>query len=317
MSPVTPQEKSDVSLPDTEENTPATAGQSAENTENKEEIAGEDEAETQPLEPALPPLATVLVLDTSTIMHRILTQMLAKSRIDTQAARKKADAMDLCHKTEFDMILVEVSPPKYNGTDITGEIRALGGAYKTVPIVAISANLTKADWPPYAEAGMAAFVKKPVNEINLLNIMRKELQLPLEKAVAKPLDDDDIHAIAGEDELSLLNWETVREYHAILKNDYRSMMEDFLVLAPSLIKAIGEAVVAGDAKKVGELAHQLKSTSLIFGAEHMSNAAAQLEIMGYNDNLADANQFYKELHMLFSRIKPALKKKLVLLHNAP
>ena len=48
-----------------------------------------------------------------------------------------------------------------------------------------------------------------------------------------------------------------------------------------------------------------------------NNIRLPLEIMGYSDNLADANQFYKELHMLFSRIKPALKKKLVLLHNAP
>jgi len=63
------------------------------------------------------------------------------------------------------------------------------------------------------------------------------------------------------------------------------------------------------------LSYKLKSTSLILGAEGISNVAAQLETLGWEESLAHAGQYYKELHMSYERVKPVLIKKLVLLQS--
>jgi len=67
--------------------------------------------------------------------------------------------------------------------------------------------------------------------------------------------------------------------------------------------------------KIEFSSHKLKSTSLIFGAEGGSNVTAQLEMLGREENLEHAGQYYKELHMSYELVKPVLIKKLVLMES--
>ena len=160
---------------------------------------------------------------------------------------------------------------------------------------------------------MNAQLKKPVNEVNLAAVLQNFLNISGQNSSIRPPKDDEIYAILDEDEMSLVNWDTLKEYSSILKKDYQIMMGDFLKASPDLIGNMGEAIIDKNGAEVRSLAHQLKSTSLIFGAEGVSNAAAQLEILGKENNLTDAGQYYKELHMSFERVQPVLRKKMILM----
>jgi len=260
--------------------------------------------------------AHVLIVDDNPVMGRILSKVIDRAGLPFSVARTDEEAIKFCADTEYALIMIEPRMPGMGGVALTRKIREISPAMGTVPIIAVSAHLGPRTIKKYRDGGMTAELKKPVVELNLMQILNQYLGIATDAAKRSPREDDDIYSILDEDEMSLLNWDTVNEYNTVLKDDYKTLMRDFLVASPDLIGGIGEAIVDKDAKKIEYLAHKLKSTSLIFGAEDVSNIAAQVEILGRTNDLEFVGQFYKELHMSFERVKPVLRKKLVLMNSS-
>lgn len=259
--------------------------------------------------------AQVLIVDSHPAMCRILSKLIKKTGLSYAVAHSGEEAVSFCRDTVFELILMEVNMAGTSGLEASGKIRALSGKYSQIPIVAIAAKMTTADIETYQKHGLNGQLKKPVNEVNLMTVLREFMDISGHSSSNRPPKDDEIYAILDEDEMSLVNWDTLKEYSSILKKDYQIMMGDFLKASPDLIGNMGEAIIDKNGAEVRSLAHQLKSTSLIFGAEGVSNAAAQLEILGKENNLTDAGQYYKELHMSFERVQPVLRKKMILMRG--
>lgn len=257
--------------------------------------------------------AEILLVDNNPIMGRIMGRIIGRADLGLTIVESGEDAIGACKDKAFDLILMEAGMSGMTGMEATRQIRAMGGANEKTPIVAVSAKVTDKHLADYKAAGMDNILKKPVNEVNLLNVVSSALDITFDKATMHPPEDDAIYAILDEDEKALLNWDSLREYSELMQDAYVPLLQDFLTASPDLIGNAGEAVIDNNAEKVLELTHQLKSTSLIFGAEDLSNTAAQLEIMARAGDLKYASQYYKELHMLFERIKPVLEKKLVMM----
>jgi len=255
----------------------------------------------------------LLVVDPNPIMGRILGRVLGKSNLSFDITESGEQALEFCKENSYDMILMETHMQGMSGVETTKKIRQLNEVMASIPIIAVSARVKNEDMEKYTAAGMSTVLKKPVNEVNLLNILREELQISLDRARPRPPEDDEIYAMLDENEMALLNWDTLDEYSALLEGEYEALLKDFLIVAPDIIGNIGEAIIDGNVEQVTALTHQFKSTSLVFGAEDLSNTAAQLEILGRSGNLENANQFFKELHMIFEHVKPVLRKKLMVM----
>jgi len=258
----------------------------------------------------------ILIVDTSPVMGRILGKLLERAGIKFSIAQKGEEAVEFCETTNYDLILLEARMQGLDGLATTKRIRALGAKNAQVPIIAVGTKFSDKAVKKNREAGVTAELKKPVIEFNLMQTLSEQLGISTKTSNMRPPEDDEIYAVLDEDEMALLNWDTLNEYNAVLKGEYKTLMRDFLTVSPDLIGDIGEAVVDKNSKKIAFLTHKLKSTSLIFGAEGVSTAAAQLEMLGRQDNLEHASQYFKELHMSFERIKPILRKKLVLMNSA-
>ncbi|MBP6389247.1 MAG: response regulator [Flavobacteriales bacterium] len=86
---------------------------------------------------------------------------------------KAVDAMRAGH---FDVVLMDIQMPEMNGYDATRAIRALGGVKARIPIIAMSANVMKAEIDRCKEAGMNAFVPKPYKREELLTAIAQVLE---------------------------------------------------------------------------------------------------------------------------------------------
>jgi len=258
----------------------------------------------------------ILIVDNNPVMGRILGKMVERAGMKFSIAQKGEEAIGFCETTNYDLILLEARMPELDGLATAKRIRALGARNTQVPIIAVGTKFSDKMVQKNREAGVTAELKKPVIEFNLLQTLSEQLGISTRVSNMHPPEDDEIYAVLDEDEMTLLNWDTLNEYNAVLKGEYKTLMRDFLIASPDLIGDIGEAVVDKNSKKIEFLAHKLKSTSLIFGAEGVSTVAAQLEMLGRQDDLEHAGQYYKELHMSFERIKPVLRKKLVLMNSA-
>jgi CheY-like chemotaxis protein len=81
--------------------------------------------------------------------------------VDIAADGPEAIAKAAAH--DYDVILMDMQMPRMDGLEATRLIRARGGKLATVPIVAMTANAFASDEAACLEAGMNAFVAKPVD----------------------------------------------------------------------------------------------------------------------------------------------------------
>ncbi|KAF4531308.1 hypothetical protein B566_EDAN019412 [Ephemera danica] len=78
---------------------------------------------------------------------------------------------------EYDLLLMDVQMPEMDGEAATRAIRSLPRPHGSVPIVAVTANVMTADRDAYHQAGMNAFVSKPIDP--------QELTLAMAQAMAQ------------------------------------------------------------------------------------------------------------------------------------
>jgi CheY-like chemotaxis protein len=76
----------------------------------------------------------------------------------------------------FDMIFMDIQMPEMDGYEATQAIRAsIAPNAKTIPIIAMTANVFKEDVEKCLEAGMNGHVAKPLNFEEVLNQLRKHI----------------------------------------------------------------------------------------------------------------------------------------------
>ncbi|MCB0790651.1 MAG: response regulator [Flavobacteriales bacterium] len=95
--------------------------------------------------------------------------------VDIELARNGVEALRMVRDHAYDLVLMDVQMPEMNGYDATRAIRALGGRYTDLPIIALTANAMKAEMQRCIDAGMNGTVPKPFEREELLGVLRKAL----------------------------------------------------------------------------------------------------------------------------------------------
>ncbi|MBK6753768.1 MAG: response regulator [Flavobacteriales bacterium] len=84
-------------------------------------------------------------------------------------------AVEMAQANVYDVILMDVQMPEMNGYDATKAILALGGDKSRVPIIAMTANVMKAELDECLRAGMNAHVPKPFKREDLIGAIQMVL----------------------------------------------------------------------------------------------------------------------------------------------
>lgn len=83
------------------------------------------------------------------------------------------DAVEAAKTTNFDLVFMDVRMPVMGGLEATKSIRKLGGAWSTIPIVALTANAFAEDKKACHGAGMDGFLTKPIRVDALLAAQKR------------------------------------------------------------------------------------------------------------------------------------------------
>lgn len=113
--------------------------------------------------PALPGTGkTLLIAEDNDINLKIIREMVkVTSGCEVLVARDGAEAVAIAGEKRVDMIFMDVQMPVLDGFEATRKIRAMQGANRTVPIVAITANALRGDREKCLQAGMNDYMSKP------------------------------------------------------------------------------------------------------------------------------------------------------------
>ena len=93
-----------------------------------------------------------------------------------------------------------------------------------------------------------------------------------------------------------INKEMIEELKDLMEDDFPLLINTFLDDSNKRLVDLKLAIVEANANEVRELAHGFKGSSANLGAEKLAEISSELESMGRNDGLSEAESRFKELN---------------------
>jgi two-component system sensor histidine kinase/response regulator len=247
--------------------------------------------------PAGRPLQILLAED-SLVNQTLAIRLLERRGHTVSVASTGAQALAAWQAQRFDVVLMDVQMPEMDGLEAAAKIRAqerdTGGH---IPIVAMTAHVMQGDRERCLEAGMDAYLAKPIQAEELFATLEGLLPdmpaAPVETAAPAAngsLFDpaSTLRCVDGDREL-------LREVAHLFSDMCAEMLTD-----------IDSAIDKHDALRLRQLAHTLKGEASNFGAAATVSAAQRLEAMGRDEDLAHVHAAYTELENALKQLLPAL-----------
>ena len=240
----------------------------------------------------------ILVAEDNVVNQRVSARILEKRGHMVMLTRTGRECLEALERESFDLILMDVQMPEMDGLEATAVIREMEkrtGAH--IPIVAMTAHAMKGDEQRFLNAGMDAYVPKPVQPQRLFDVIANLAYSNHE--AAKEMKDGPPPKPGIDLELALAQVDGDPE---LLQEVAELFCED----APSLLEQIKISIAAADASSLEQSAHALKGAVGNFGANRAWECAKDLEFMGRDDETINAQGAFGELSDEIDRIVKTL-----------
>ncbi len=113
----------------------------------------------------------ILVAEDNEINKMIVLEMLEETGVGVDVAVNGADALEQLRRQHYDLILMDIQMPIMDGYEATLKIRALGGRYESIPIIAMTAHALEGDSNKSLQAGMDYHVSKPFEPDEFISLI--------------------------------------------------------------------------------------------------------------------------------------------------
>jgi HPt (histidine-containing phosphotransfer) domain-containing protein len=178
------------------------------------------------------------------------------------------------------MVFMDMQMPEMDGLTTTCAMRAAGGKFLTMPIIAFTANAFADDREACERAGMTDFVAKPVRKKLLVQAVLRALSSGVatpfrDGIVTEPVAPSQSQDESGADILDMAAFDALAA--AI---DYEDAIETFKVFANDtrrILELLSAADLESDRTLIRIEAHTLKSIAATFGFQRLSRLAKRLE----------------------------------------
>lgn len=213
----------------------------------------------------------VLLVEDNAVNQKVAVRFLERMGCTVRVADNGVEAVRACEETTFDLVLMDLQMPVMDGLTATLCIREreTGDGRRHVPIVALTANAMASQLERCTEAGMDAFLTKPLEIPRLHEILtRFGLRITAEETSAAPVDVDanvPVH-------LSRLNELTDGDPEFT-----RELVATFIASGEQALDEARAALAALDRAGLSRIAHKLKGASANVHAEPLRNVSHTLE----------------------------------------
>ena len=223
--------------------------------------------------------AKILLVDDSDLNLQVAGELLKQANLYVDLARDGAEAVDKVFSQSYDCVLMDVQMPVMDGYTATRQIRSRQ-EHADLPVLAMTANALPQDRALGAEAGMNAYIPKPIDPPELYRALlawikpgqREYDELTIagsaESIELSPQLPDRLTGINIADGLGRVGGNTSL-YLSLLK----SLCEDYADAA----HRIEALLAAGDRDAAGQLAHKLRGIANNLGACDLGDSAAAIE----------------------------------------
>ncbi|MFN3648771.1 MAG: PAS domain S-box protein [Armatimonadota bacterium] len=239
----------------------------------------------------------ILLAEDNPVSRRLAVRLLEKRGHMVLPATTGREVLEILAREPVDILLLDVQMPEMDGIETVGRIRGEErGSGGHLPVIALTAHAMKGDMERCLQAGMDAYVPKPLAPEELFStIARFAPQAHGEAAAAR----------AGE---SVLDYTSLMDHLDGDLDLFHELVGLYREECPVLLEEIDEALRSGDAEKLERAAHAAKGMLASLHAQEAAEAAYALEQLGRAGTVDGAGALLPNLRETLVRLDDALEK---------
>lgn len=249
---------------------------------NNENISNmEQDKRKVPIKVKALPYAKILIVDDNETNLQVAKGLMAPYKMNIDTAVSGFDALVLIKDKKYDLIFMDHMMPEMDGVDTTRRIRQMEGIYfKTVPIVALTANSITGARENFLKQGFNDFLAKPIEGKELERILKeflpeknggngeREVKDPEKREVLASIVKEEIEGIHMQEKVATLGGNL-----AVYQNILRTYYDDMKTRKDAIQRMFDQ----DDACNFEICVHAMKSASYGVGAEKLGKMAEMLE----------------------------------------
>ena len=244
----------------------------------------------------------VLIVDDNKTNRLVASKMLGEFDAEVKQACDGREAVAAVREGYFDVIFMDMQMPEMDGLTATREIRAAGGRYLQVPIIAFTANAFADDREACKDAGMNDFIAKPVRKKFLIQaIVRALAEREMETLRTSLAERGDVDRLESGSAEALFDRRAFEVMVAEISlemaiHTFSIFVED----TRARLDAFAHTRISEDRDKVRIEAGALKSTAETFGFRRLATLADRLGQKSGSMAEGEFRSFVPEMNQAFA-----------------
>ncbi|PKL75291.1 MAG: hypothetical protein CVV27_16145 [Candidatus Melainabacteria bacterium HGW-Melainabacteria-1] len=212
----------------------------------------------------------ILLVEDNRINRLVAQQLLEGQGFEVGIAQNGLEALECLKSQTYALVLMDLQMPVLDGFAATTQIRAMP-EFKTLPIIAMTADVSTGTRERALAAGMDDYITKPIE----LEILYRTLLYWLSGEIPEPPAES--HTVLSPSFDGIDVAATLRRLGGNLPF-YLELLQDFELELPAQLQALEAALQRSDQEIATYLAHTLKGMAANLGATHLQAALNALEV---------------------------------------
>lgn len=244
-------------------------------------------ASAPPIQPLAGRSLRLLLVDDTATTCMLTARILEKRGHSVLAVCSGKEALQHLEREDFDLALVDLRMPEMDGIEVAEAIR--GGASnvrgRDMPVVALTAHVTKLDRDRCSAAGMSGCLLKSSSPEEIIREVERYAGSGGADRLYADIIDRDVLVKLYFNDAKLVN----------------ELMDVFTDEAAVMLRNLRDALAGGDSALVEMQAHSFKSAAGTVGIVFMQALANDMEKAARDGNINDARRYFERLEVELER----------------
>jgi len=248
----------------------------------------------------------VLIAEDDATNRMVVVKMLQEFTAETRIVTDGVQAVQAATEGNFDLVLMDVRMPEMDGLAATRVIRARGGRFAGMPIIALTANAFAEDAKLCREAGMSDFIAKPLRKQALVAaILRAIGRAAMPAAAALPEPASRV-ASASLDRTAL-----AQLTEAIGEDGVQQTFAMFARETETRLALFRQFTEGNDREQIEIEAHAMQGSARTLGAHETSDIARLIERRAASISADELRDMVDRLDTAFGKMRHAFEADLM------
>jgi two-component system, cell cycle response regulator DivK len=107
-------------------------------------------------------MKSILVVEDSPVIMELIKFLLTTFGYESKEASDGFEALRIAKENRFDLILLDIQLPGFDGLEVLKEIKKIPEIQRT-PVIALTAHAMQGDEDRFLKAGCSGYVSKPID----------------------------------------------------------------------------------------------------------------------------------------------------------